>query len=121
MKAYQQAAHWQTKRHILSLIANDFSGGELQEVIPGLFKWHIDQTHQHATEARKGQQLPEIPSFHRRIDREKVDHFVEYISRPELVQDVAFETKTLKLDRGENIIIPAVIRTVILHASSDNI
>jgi len=44
---------------------------------------------------------------------EKVDHFIEYISRPEFVQDVAFGTKTLKLDSGEKIIIPAVIRTVI--------
>ena len=35
------------------------------------------------------------------------------ISRPEFVQDVAFGTKTLKLDSGEKIIIPAVIRIVI--------
>ena len=82
-------------------------------MIPGISKWRIDQAHQHATEAGKGQPLPEIPSFHTRIDREKVDHFIEYISRPEFVQDVAFGTKTLKLDSGEKIIIPAVIRTVI--------
>ena len=42
-----------------------------------------------------------------------MDHFIEYISRPEFVQDVVFGTKTLKLDSGEKIIIPAVIRTVI--------
>ena len=43
----------------------------------------------------------------------KVDHFINYISRPDLLQDVAFGTKTLKLDSGERIIIPAVIRTLI--------
>ena len=43
----------------------------------------------------------------------KVDHFISYISRPDLLQDVAFGTKTLKLDSGERIIIPAVIRTLI--------
>ena len=47
------------------------------------------------------------------LSTKKVDHFVEYISRPEFVQDVAFGTKTLKLDSGEKIIIPAVIRTAI--------
>lgn len=82
-------------------------------MIPGLSKWRIDQARQHATEAGKGQPLPEIPSFRTRIEHEKVDHFIEYISRPEFVQDVAFGTKTLKLDSGEKIIIPAVIRTVI--------
>ena len=113
VKAYEQAGHWQTKRQILSLFADDFSRAELQEMIPGLSKWRIDQARQHATEAGKGQPLPEIPSFRTRIEHEKVDHFIEYISRPEFVQDVAFGTKTLKLDSGEKIVIPAVIRTVI--------
>ena len=113
VKAYEQAGHWQTKRQILSLFADDFSRAELHEMISGIFKWRIDQARQHATEAGKGQPIPQIPSFCTRIEHEKVDNFIEYISRPEFVQDVAFGTKTLKLDSGEKIIIPAVIRTVI--------
>jgi len=113
IKAYQQADHWRTQRQILSLFADDFSRAELQEIIPGLSKWRIDQARQHATEAGKGQPVPEIPRYRARIDYEKVDHFIEYISRPEFIQDVAFGTKTLKLDSGERIVIPAVIRTVI--------
>ena len=42
-----------------------------------------------------------------------MDNFLDYISRPELLQDVAFGTKTLKLDSGERIVIPAVVRTLI--------
>ena len=113
VKAYEQAGHWQTKRQILSLFADDFSRAELQEMISGLSKWRTDQARQHATEAGKGQPIPQIPSLCTRIEHAKVDHFIEYISRPEFVQDVAFGTKTLKLDLGEKIIIPAVIRTVI--------
>lgn len=113
VKAYQQAKHWRTKRQILSLFADDFSRAELQNMIPGLSKWRIDQARQHATEAGKGQPVPEITRYRARIDYEKVDHFVEYISRPEFIQDVAFGTKTLKLDSGERIVIPAVVRTVI--------
>ena len=78
IKAYEQADHWQTKRQILSLFADDFSRAELQDMIPGLSKWRIDQARQHATEVGKGQPLPEIPSFRTKIDREKVDHFIEY-------------------------------------------
>jgi len=55
VKAYEQAGHWQTKRQILSLFADDFSRAELQEMIPGLSKWRIDQARQHATEVGKGQ------------------------------------------------------------------
>ena len=115
IKAYDQAESWQTKRQILSLFANDFSCRELQTLIPGLTKWRIDQARQlqHTTEAGKGQAVPEQTIFRKRIDQGKVDHFISYISQPQLHQDVAFGTKTLKLDSGERIIIPAVVRTLI--------
>ena len=73
IKAYEQAGHWQTKRQILSLFSDDFSRPELQEIIPGLSKWRIEQARQHATEVGKGQPLPEILSFRTRIAHEKVD------------------------------------------------
>ena len=113
IKAYDQAESWQTKRQILSLFANDFSRRELQTLIPGITKWRIDQACQHATEVGKGQVVPEQTIFRKRIDQGKVDHFISYISQPQLHQDVAFGTKTLKLDSGERIIIPAVVRTLI--------
>ena len=55
----------------------------------------------------------EKPIYRARIENAKVDHFLDYISRPELLQDVAFGTKTLKLDSGGRVIIPAVVRTLI--------
>ena len=114
IKAYDQAESWQTKRQILSLFANDFSRRELQTLIPGqLTKWRIDQARQHTTEAGKGQAVPEQTIFRKRIDQGKVDHFISYICQPQLHQDVTFGTKTLKLDSGERIIIPAVVRTLI--------
>jgi len=58
VQTYEQAGHWQTKRQILSLLADDFSRAELQEMIPELSKWRIDQARQRATEAGKGQPLP---------------------------------------------------------------
>ena len=113
IEAHNQAQSWQTKRQILSLFANDFSRLELQKMIPGLSKWRIDQARNHATETGKGQPILEKPIYRARIETAKVDHFLDYISRPELLQDVAFGTKTLKLDSGERVIIPAVVRTLI--------
>ena len=113
IKAHDQAESWRTKRQILSLFANDLTKAELQRLLPGLTKWRIDQARLHANEVGRGQLVPEEPIFRTRIDPVKVDHFINYISRPDLLQDVAFGTKTLKLDSGERIIIPAVIRTLI--------
>ena len=113
VKAHNEAPSWQTKRQILSLFANDFSRSELQKLIPGLSKWRIDQARDHATKIGRGQTVPEKKIFRRRIDNAKVDHFLDYISRPQLLQDAAFGAKTLRLDSGEKIIIPAVVRTLI--------
>ena len=113
IEAHHQAQSWQTKRQILSLFANDFSRLELQKMIPDLSKWRIDQARNHATETGKDQPILEKPIYRARIENAKVDHFLDYISRPELLQDVAFGTKTLKLDSGERVIIPAVVRTLI--------
>ena len=113
VKAHDAAESWQTKRQILSLFANDFSRVELQQMIPGLSKWRIDEARQHVIHRGKGLPVLEQPIFRRRIDAAKVDHFLDFISRPDLLQDVAFGTKNLKLDSGEHIIIPAVIRTLI--------
>ena len=57
IEAHNQAQSWQTKRQILSLFANDFSRLELQKMIPGLSKWRIGQTRNHATETGKGQPI----------------------------------------------------------------
>lgn len=113
IKAHEESQTWQTKRQILSIFANDFSRSELREMIPGLSKWQIDQARLHATTSGKGQPILEKQVFRVRIDNVKIDHFLDFISRPELLQDVAFGTKTLKLDSGDRIIIPAVVRTLI--------
>lgn len=82
-------------------------------MIPGLSKWRIDEARQHMIHRGKGQSVLEQPIFCSRIDAAKVDRFLDFISRPDFLQDVAFGTKNLKLHSGEHIIIPAVIRMLI--------
>lgn len=48
-----------------------------------------------------------------RLDPVKVDHFLDFISSPSFLQDVAYGTKTLRLSDSETIEIPNVVRTVV--------
>ena len=112
VKAYELAETWQTRQEILSIFANDFSKSDLQQLIPGLSKWRIDRARQHATNTGKGKPAPESTIFRARVDPATIEHFVDFLSQPTMVQDVAFGTKTLKLDSGETIVIPSVIRTL---------
>ena len=114
INSYNQAESWQTKRQILSLFANDVSRSQLMNMIPTLSKWRIDEAGQHATKVGEVLPVPQEPIFRSRIAPIQIDHFIDHIARPEMLQDVTFGTKVLKLDTGGSIIIPGVIRTMIL-------
>ena len=46
------------------------------------------------------------------LNKAKVDHFVEFSNRPYFYQDVSYGTRVLKLQSGERLTMPNVIRTV---------
>ena len=98
---------------ILSLFTGDYSKTELLQLVPGLTKFRIDEARKHVYRTKPGQ-LIETPSITRsRRDPIKVDHFLDFISSPSYIQDVACGTKTLKLSNGEKMEIPNVVRTAI--------
>ena len=76
-------------------------------------KWRIDEARKHAFLNEPGQQI-EPPQIKRsRLHPAKVDHFLDFVSSPSFLQDVAYGTKKLKLSDGDTLEIPNVVRTVI--------
>ena len=112
VKAYKLADDRQTRMQILSLFVNVFSKSQLMEIIPGISKRQIDDARRHADLRRPGKpsNAPEIIRV--RLDATKTDHFLDFISSS-LLQDVSYGTKSLKLDSGDKLLIPAAIRTLI--------
>ena len=110
---YNHANSWSTRQQILSIFASDYSKTELLQLVPGLTKFRIDEARKHTFQTKPGQPI-EPPTITRtRLDPVKVDHFLDFISSPTFLQDVAYGMKTLKLSSGENVEIPNVVRTVI--------
>ena len=67
----------------------------------------------HSSTKGSANQVPEKKIHHRvRIAMTKVDHFFEFINRTYFYQDVSYRTKFFKLDIGEIIEMPNVVRTV---------
>ena len=110
---YHEAENRQTRLQILSMFAKHFSKKELREMIPGLSKWQMDQARHHATEEGPGQPVVSEPIKRTRLDPVKTNHFVSFIASANFIQDVAYGTKELKLDSGEKITIPNVIRMMV--------
>ena len=109
---YQDTSSRITRLEILSIFAQDYSKSQLKQMIPGITMWRIDEARKHAALYGAGT-TKEIPKTHRtRMNPVKVDHFIDFISQPHFLQDVAFGTRTLKLSSGTTLEIPNVIRTV---------
>ena len=53
-----------------------------------------------------------IPQHCVRLDKSKLDHFMEFISHPYLYQDVAFGSRKQKLKSGEEMVMPNIVHTV---------
>ena len=113
VEAYKLADNRHTRMQILSLFLNAFSKSQLMEIIPGISKREIDDARRHADLRGPGKpsNAPEIVRV--RLNATKTDHFLGFISSAFLLKDVSYGTKSLKLDSGEKLLIPAAIRTLI--------
>ena len=110
---YEEAANWYTRQQILSLLVTDYSKTELLALLPGLSKWRIDEARKHAFQGKSGQPIDPPKITRCRLDAVKVDHFLDFLSSPSFLQDVAYGTRTLKLESGQSLEIPNLVRTVI--------
>ena len=110
---YEKAAYWYTRQQILSLFINDYSKTKLLNLILGLSKWRVDEARKHTFQNKPGLPIDPPKITRCRLDAVKVDHFLDFLSSPSSLQDVAYGTRTLKLESGQSLEIPNMVRTVI--------
>ena len=74
--------------------------------------WQIKRARSHANNVGPGEPVHKGIQHRVRIDKTKLDNFIDFINRPYLCQDVSYGTRKLKLDNGETITMPNIVRTV---------
>lgn len=112
-ESYNSAEGWDIRRQILSIMTGVGSFKEISLYIPGLtqYRYTIANTHrlQHGTAAPVTQtHSPKV-----RVDKQKLDDFLGFITSPHLVQDLPFGETKLTLSSGQVIQVPNVIRTMV--------
>ena len=113
LSLYEGATSWYTKMTILSIFAQHYTKTQLKELVPGLTTWRTDQARKHAVVVGAGHSEVREPVMRYRLEGEKVDHFLDFISSPHYLQDVAYGTRKIKMSSGESLEIPDLVRTVI--------
>lgn len=112
-EAYENASTWAAKRQILSLMADLASYKTLLTFIPGLTQYRVTEARRHKTFYGRGSQVPLIRHTKLRVNLCHLEHFINFITSSMIIQDLPFGEKSLKLECGNVIQIPNVIRVSI--------
>ena len=115
MNAFSKAPTRNLKIQILSIYAHEYPLKTLQRIhepYARLSQWQIKRARAHAQKCGPGASVIKKVQHRINLDMTKVDHFVDFLNRPYFHQDVAYGMRTLKLDNGETISMPNVVRTV---------
>lgn len=113
--AYQNAPTKSLKTQILSIYAPKYTAKELKLMHSGFEKLsdrQIKKARAHAKSIGAGLNSPKIVHHRTRIDLSKLNHFLTFADQPYFYQDVSYGTRMLKLESGEQIMMPNVVRTV---------
>ncbi|KAL9986268.1 hypothetical protein ACROYT_G000385 [Oculina patagonica] len=117
IESYKQATHSSTRKNILSVIADKLSFNDLQKLIPDLSQRRFTEARRHGiqygAEALASQIGKKNTILRQRIDPGQVEHFIEFITGQNVIQDLPFGRRTLRLTSGESMEIPNVIRLLI--------
>ena len=111
---YKNADHWDTRRQILSIMADKASFAKIQEWIPGLTKYRYMMARQHILLHGRGTPVPsQSPRTRMVVPQEKLAHFLDFITSPHIIQDLPFGERVVSLSTKEVIKIPNVVRNMI--------
>lgn len=103
------------KCQLLSLIVHRCSKAELLTKFPEITKHQIDKARRHAFVYGPGSdvQLKASSQHRERINYAKLQHAVEFFSDPSFNEISSYTTRNLKLDSGNTLVIPDIVRTMI--------
>ena len=112
-ETYRHASSWETRRQVLSIMADLISFKRIQHYIPGLTEYRFKMARHHALRYGRGAEVSMLKSPRLRIELTQLDHFLDYVTSPHVTQDLPFGQRHLRLSSGQVLETPNVIRTMI--------
>ena len=115
ISTYKQAPSKTLKTQILSMYALRFTVSELKEMhatFEKLSDRQIKKARSHAKRVGAGFLVEKVPYHRVCIDATKLEHFLTFVDQTYFYQDVSFGTRKVRLESGQEMIMPNVVRTV---------
>ena len=99
-ETYQNAASWDTRRQVLSIMADLVPYSLLQRYIPGITEYRVKTARKHKVKYARGSPVPVSTSPRMRVNYAQLDHFLDCITSPHVIQDLPFGQRLLSLSDG---------------------
>ena len=112
-ESYQNASTWETRRQILSIMADLITFKRILNYIPGITEYRFKMARQHSLQYGRGALPARAKSPRMRVENKQLDHFLTYITSPHVIQDLPFGQRYLRLSSGKILETPNVIRAMI--------
>ena len=112
-ETYNNASSWNTRRQILSIMADLTTLEGIQSFIPSVSEFKFTMARKHKIQYGRGVPLPLQKSPRMRVETDQLDHFLTFIVSPHVIQDLPFGQRYLRLSSGKVLETPNVIRTMI--------
>ena len=112
-EAYQNASSWDTRRQVLSVMADLVPYSLVQRYLPGITEYRVRTAREHGKKYGRGSAVLLSKSPRMRVNYAQLDHFLEFITSPHVVIDLPFGQRLLSQADGSLLETPNLIRTMI--------
>ena len=112
-ECYQAASRWETRRQILSIMADKVRYKTLLKFIPGLTKYRFTEAKRRCLTYGRGAPVQSVRAPRTDVTFSQIEHFIAFITSSQIVQDLPFGERSITLSNKETIKIPNVIRMMI--------
>ena len=112
-ECYNSANSWQSRRQILSIMADKVAFSTLKKWIPDLTRYRFGVARRHALTHGRGVPIQRIKQTKMFVSPIQLDHFLDFITNPYVIQDVPFGQKSIELSTKEIVKVSNVIRMLI--------
>ena len=112
-ECYQAASRWETRRQILSIMADKVRYKRLLKFIPGLTKYRFTEAKRHCLTYGRGAPVLSVRAPRTDVTFSQIEHFIAFITSSQIVQDLPFGERSITLSSKETVKIPNVIRMMI--------
>ena len=109
-ECYKNAGHWGSRRQILSIMADKMFFETMQNWLPDLTRYRFKIASHHRILHGRGSVVSTVSSRRMYVSPKQLDHFLDFMTRAHIVQDLPFGEKTFKLSTKEESAVPNVIR-----------